>query len=395
MPTRISALAAGLLAGLWLALPALSRPAEESLTTGGWSESQPGPAARAISEPADDSAARQDALTKVASDDAYRPPRSDGYDPGNSDGDAYRPPRDDAYRPPRSPGSSTPFPGTAPENGAPRDDAYHPPRPQNSYAPYGGSAPSSAPPRDDAYHPPRPENSYAPYGGPAYGAPPRQAYDTPYGDPGRPPAYPPPQGYGSPYVPPAAPPGGYGRPYTPDAPRDAAEPGSRYGYDAPPPGSYSSNEILDAGHGFFGSVSKGLASVIEYAFQKQGRPNGYILGQDAGGAFVAGVRFGEGTLYTRDAGTRRVYWQGPSIGWDAGAEGSKVMVLVYNLTDPEEIYQRFAGIDGSADLVGGAGVTFQKSGDVIVAPIRAGVGLRLGANIGYLKYTRQPTWNPF
>ena len=107
------------------------------------------------------------------------------------------------------------------------------------------------------------------------------------------------------------------------------------------------------------------------------------------------MRFGEGTLYTRDAGTRRVYWQGPSIGWDAGAEGSKVMVLVYNLTDPEEIYQRFAGIDGSAYLVGGAGVTFQKSGDVIVAPIRAGVGLRLGANVGYLKYTRTPTWNPF
>jgi hypothetical protein len=135
--------------------------------------------------------------------------------------------------------------------------------------------------------------------------------------------------------------------------------------------------------------------VVEYVFQKLGRPNGYILGQDAGGAFVAGLRFGEGMLYTRDAGTRRVYWQGPSIGWDAGAEGSKVMMLVYNLTDPEEIYQRFGGVDGSAYLVGGAGVTFQKSGDVIVAPIRAGVGLRLGANIGYLKYTRTPTWNPF
>ena len=138
-----------------------------------------------------------------------------------------------------------------------------------------------------------------------------------------------------------------------------------------------------------------MASVIEYAFQQQGRPNGYILGQDAGGAFVAGLRYGEGTLYTRDAGTHRVYWQGPSIGWDAGAAGSKVMVLIYNLRDPEEIYQRFGGVDGSAYVVGGVGLTFQKSGDVVAAPIRAGVGLRLGANIGYLKYTRTPTWNPF
>jgi len=135
--------------------------------------------------------------------------------------------------------------------------------------------------------------------------------------------------------------------------------------------------------------------VVEYAFKQQGRPNGYILGQEAGGAFVAGLRYGEGILYTKDAGTHRVYWQGPSIGYDAGAEGSKVMMLIYNLRDPEEIYQRFGGVDGSAYLVGGLGVTFQKSGPVIVAPIRSGVGLRLGANVGYLKYTRRPTWNPF
>lgn len=160
-------------------------------------------------------------------------------------------------------------------------------------------------------------------------------------------------------------------------------------------GTYSSNEILSTGHGFFGSISKGLASVVEYAFQKQGRPNGYILGQDAGGAFVAGLRYGEGVLHTKDAGTHRVFWQGPSIGYDAGAEGSKVMILVYNLTHPEDIYQRFGGVDGSAYVVGGIGLTFQKNGDMVAAPIRAGVGLRLGANVGYLKYTRKPTWNPF
>jgi hypothetical protein len=159
--------------------------------------------------------------------------------------------------------------------------------------------------------------------------------------------------------------------------------------------SYSSSEILDAGHRFFGAVSKSLAQVIEYTFSKQGRPNGYILGEEAGGAFVAGLRYGEGRLYTKFAGDHKVFWQGPSIGYDVGGEGSKTLILVYNLVDSEQIYQRYAGIDGSAYLVGGVGVTFQKQGDVILAPIRSGVGVRLGANVGYLKYTRYPTWNPF
>ena len=153
--------------------------------------------------------------------------------------------------------------------------------------------------------------------------------------------------------------------------------------------------IIEAGGRFFGSVSKGLASVVEYAFQKSGRPNGYILGSDAGGAFVAGLRYGEGTLYTRDAGSHRVFWQGPSIGYDFGGEGSKTMVLVYNLRDPSQIYERYAGVQGSAYLVGGVGMQFQTHGNVTLAPIRSGIGLRLGANVGYLKYTRSPTWNPF
>ena len=158
---------------------------------------------------------------------------------------------------------------------------------------------------------------------------------------------------------------------------------------------YSQGEIIKAGHGFFGTVSKGLADAVEWAFQKAGRPNGYILGEDAGGAIVAGLRYGEGTLFTKDAGSHKVYWQGPSLGYDVGAEGSKVMVLVYNLHDPSEIYQRFAGVQGAAYLVGGVGVQLQKSGDVTLAPIRSGIGVRLGANVGYLKYTRNPTWNPF
>jgi len=160
-------------------------------------------------------------------------------------------------------------------------------------------------------------------------------------------------------------------------------------------GTFTSDEIVSTGHRFFGSVSQGLANVVEHAFRRQGRPNGYILGEEAGGAFVAGLRYGEGYLYTRDAGTHKVYWQGPSIGWDAGAAGSKVMVLVYNLRDPAEIYQRFGGVDGSAYVFGGIGLTFQKRDDIVLAPIRSGVGLRLGANVGYLKYTRKATWNPF
>ncbi len=171
-----------------------------------------------------------------------------------------------------------------------------------------------------------------------------------------------------------------------------------YGGDYPPlydDRTYSSNEILDAGHRFFGTVSKGLARVVEHAFARQGRPTGYILGEEAGGAIVAGLRYGEGMLYTKYDGVHKVYWQGPSLGYDFGGEGSKTLILVYNMDYPDQIFHRFAGIDGSAYLVGGVGITFQKHGDVVLAPIRSGVGLRLGANVGYLKYTRYPTWNPF
>ena len=275
--------------------------------------------------------------------------------------DAYRP--DPRYEDPRQQGSVRPYEPTPPRYGAPnqsQDQAYRPPRSGDAYGPRGSD----------------------PYNGPAGG-----------NGPGNAPYYGPNQSSG--YNQPSS--GRYGQPYTPND--EGQEFDRRYDqrpYNSEEPGAgYSPNEITAAGHRFFGTISKGMANVIEYAFQQQGRPNGYILGQDAGGAFVAGLRYGEGTLYTRDAGTHRVYWQGPSIGWDAGAAGSKVMVLIYNLRDPEDIYQRFGGVDGSAYVVGGVGLTFQKSGDVVAAPIRAGVGLRLGANIGYLKYTRTPTWNPF
>jgi hypothetical protein len=231
---------------------------------------------------------------------------------------------------------------------------------------------------------------------PPYAAPYPQPYDDAYRPAPRP-------AYGQPYSPPGSQPySGPGQPYPsrPYQPGNYSQPtyGQQDAYG--PPGArqdntYSSNEIIAAGHSFFGATTMGLARVIEYAFQTQGRPNGYILGQDAGGAFVAGLRYGEGVLYTKDAGNHRVYWQGPSIGWDMGGDGSKVMVLVYNLSDPTDIYRRFGGVDGSAYVVGGVGLTFQKNGEIVTAPIRTGVGLRLGANVGYLKYTRAPTWNPF
>lgn len=159
--------------------------------------------------------------------------------------------------------------------------------------------------------------------------------------------------------------------------------------------TYSDDEILDAGHRFFGKVSKGLAKVIARAFKSEGRPNAYILGEEAGGAFVAGLKYGEGTMVTKHFGRHKVYWQGPSIGYDFGAEGSKTMILVYDLRHPNDIYHKFAGVNGSAYLVGGIGLTFQKHNEVVLARIQSGLGLRLGANVGYLKYTRRPTWNPF
>ena len=282
-----------------------------------------------------------------AVDDAYRPP-SDGYG-GQSGADSYRPgPASDAYRP----------------SGGGAGDAYQPPQ--------GGAG--------DAYEPPSQGygDSYQP--GPNGGSGSYGAYNGSRDGDGDS------TGYGEPYHPPQN-----------SASRDEHyQPGPPPPYDdGPPHGTYSEGEIIRAGNNFFGKVSGGLASAVEWTFQKCGRPNGYILGQDAGGAFVAGLAYGEGKLYTKDAGSFKVYWQGPSVGYDFGADGSKVMTLVYNLRDPSDIFDRFGGIEGSAYLIGGVSVQLQKAGHVTLAPIRAGVGLRLGANVGYSKYTRYPTWNPF
>jgi hypothetical protein len=168
-------------------------------------------------------------------------------------------------------------------------------------------------------------------------------------------------------------------------------------YQTPQPQGpqYSSNEVIDAGHRFFGTISRGLAQIVEKAGSQFGLPNGYVLGQEAGGAVVAGLRYGEGILYTKNAGDLRVFWQGPSLGFDFGGEGARTMMLIYNLPATDAIYQRFAGIDGSAYFVGGLGMTALTMNNIVVVPIRTGVGIRLGANVGYLKFTPTATWNPF
>lgn len=160
-------------------------------------------------------------------------------------------------------------------------------------------------------------------------------------------------------------------------------------------GEYTIQEVVDAGHGFFGETSGALAKVIEQAFEQYGLPNGYILGQEGSGALIAGLTYGEGTLYTKNVGQHDVFWQGPSLGIDYGGNGTRAMMLVYDLPNVDTLYARYGGVSGSAYIVAGVGMTVLKSRDVVLVPIRTGVGARLGVNVGYLKLTRTPTWNPF
>ena len=164
---------------------------------------------------------------------------------------------------------------------------------------------------------------------------------------------------------------------------------------AKPKSTFTTEEIVTKGHQFFGKASRGISEAVEYLFQSQGEPTAYIVGEEGSGAVIGGLRFGEGTIYYKDGTKQRIYWQGPSVGFDFGANGSRSLVLVYNSSSPEDLYDRFAGVEGSAYLIGGVGVNFQRHDDVTLAPIRTGMGARLGANVGYLKYSKRPNWNPF
>jgi hypothetical protein len=161
------------------------------------------------------------------------------------------------------------------------------------------------------------------------------------------------------------------------------------------PQAYTPDQLVDSGHRFFGALSRGLAETVQEAARRWGLPNGYILGQEGSAAFIGGLRYGEGRMYTRNAGDAPIFWQGPSIGFDAGADGDRTMMLVYNLPAVNAIYQRFGGIDGSAYFVGGFGFTALGANNIVVVPIRTGLGARLGVNLNYLKFTERATWNPF
>ena len=312
--------------------------------------------------------------SKRNSDQGYSE-RSNGYQPRSTYDSRYP-----AAKPYQQAQSARAAPDPY-RSGPPPVSRYDYGQPESPPRVYSDQAPSPAyPPRDRAA--PRREADY-------------NARQPRYVKPYRPPAQPAyPRRYGS------------NEPYSPNY----GDNGPRYDdpryddprYDRAPRipnagrASYSENEVVDAGHRFFGTLSTGLAKAIQWAFKKSGRPNGYILGEDAGGAFIAGLRYGEGKLYTKNYGVRRVFWQGPSVGYDFGGDGNRTMTLVYNLRSPNGIYRRFGGVQGAAYLVGGVSVQFLRGGrDMTLAPIRTGVGVRLGANIGYLKYTRRPTWNPF
>jgi hypothetical protein len=161
------------------------------------------------------------------------------------------------------------------------------------------------------------------------------------------------------------------------------------------PETYSKEETMAAAEKFFGGTTSGLAKVIEKAFSENGRPNAYIVGNEGSGAIIVGLRYGEGTLYYKGGGSMKVFWQGPSVGWDLGGNAAKVFTLVYNLHWTKDLFQRFPGVDGSLYFIAGVGLNYQRAGDITLAPIRTGVGLRAGANVGYLSYTRHKSWNPF
>jgi hypothetical protein len=210
-------------------------------------------------------------------------------------------------------------------------------------------------------------------------------------------ATPPPPGASDP--PPAAAPA----PEAPAAPEQpagthplpAASPAELQARDAVKGGTYEQGDIVGAAEGVFGKGAAGLAGMIEKIFKEQGRPNGYIAGREAGGAIVVGVRYGSGTLFHKIEGQRKVFWTGPSIGFDLGANAAKTFVLVYNLEDTQDLYRRFPAAEGDVYVIGGFTASYLRRGNIVLIPIRLGVGWRLGANLGYMKFSEKGRWLPF
>jgi hypothetical protein len=165
--------------------------------------------------------------------------------------------------------------------------------------------------------------------------------------------------------------------------------------DATTSATYGEDDLIGAAEGVFGKGAEGLAKLIEDLLEKQGKPNAYIVGREAGGAFIVGARYGSGTLHHKVEGTQQVYWTGPSIGFDAGANASNTFVLVYNLYDSQDLFERFPAGEGQAYFIGGLHASYLRRGDVVLIPIRVGAGLRLGVNAGYMRFSKKQRWSPF
>ena len=191
--------------------------------------------------------------------------------------------------------------------------------------------------------------------------------------------------------------------YAPAEPQPSEAEGSEI-YAAPPPVAPAPAEqrttvpredVFTAAEGLFGRGARGLANVLEDILRDQGEPTAYIAGQEAGGAFMVGVRYGSGVMHHQIEGDRNVYWTGPSIGFDVGGDVNKVFVLVYNLHDSQRLFRRYPGAEGRAYFVGGFSATYLRDGDVVLIPVRLGGGLRLGANVGYMRFSERNRWLPF
>jgi len=178
-------------------------------------------------------------------------------------------------------------------------------------------------------------------------------------------------------------------------PLPAASPAEIQARDAAKGGTYEQGDVVGAAEGVFGKGAAGLAGMIERIFKEQGRPNAYIAGREAGGAIVVGVRYGSGTLFHKIEGQRKVFWTGPSIGFDLGANAAKTFVLVYNLEDSQDLYRRFPAAEGDVYVFGGFTASYLRRGNIVLIPIRLGVGWRLGANLGYMKFSEKGRWLPF
>jgi hypothetical protein len=196
-----------------------------------------------------------------------------------------------------------------------------------------------------------------------------------------PPAPPPPAPAGDPVAAPAG---------DPVAAPAAAAPAAQ-----PAEPTYAERDVLTAAEDVFGKGAEGLAEIVRKTFKDRGEPNGYIVGREAGGAIIVGVRYGSGTLFHKVEGQKKVHWTGPSVGFDIGGDGSKVFALVYNLNDGEDLYRRYPAAEGKAYAIGGFTANYMQRGDVVIVPIKLGVGWRLGLNAGYMKFSKKGKWLPF